>query len=497
MQLLKMIIEWIKSFFKKFFVKKKYPTFLKKENKEKTNIKKTALNSSINNETLPSYMLISSEDKKKLIDQINDLKKKILNDYLKETIIKNTIDLLDDSILKNKYIDEINIYCNNQDLDKLNIKKVLSNFNVNKEKIDKVIDSVNSQIEVTKKSISNIDKIIKYVEEENVSLGSRDIINEKVLSISIDKEYENTNSILLDKDIINVIKNWDELIIDEVNKEYHIVNYVTISTTIIDKLLDKYNKIEDNYYNHRYNKLYYERELQKIKEQVKYLKTLKNKNNVQKEIEKLRKELYTKSKDKYDILYNNEVFLNIDKKCNELLDKVNQKVIDIKNNENKKDNQKTEEERRHEQYLKNILLRFEDLSKARELILLDQYSSNDLEDIYGYINSIYLNFIKGIDQEFNFERNKYKTELIKLYNDINRLISINNKKQFIFIDHINFRMNDLVDAVTFKKRELDNINAHKQVTNNSTLVDEKLEKIKNKYLEKNNKKLIKKNNKDM
>ena len=482
-------------------VKEKHYTFSKEGNSEKARNKKKILNGSINNETLPSYMLVGNEKKDELIRQINNLKKKITNDYLRENIIKNTIDLLDNSIediyLKNKYVDEINNYCNNQDLDKLNIKRILNSYNIDRKKIDKVVDSVNLQIEFAKQSISNIDEIIKYVENNDVSLGSRDIINEKILSIPVDKEYGNTNNIIFDKDIINVIKNWDKLIIDEVNREYHKVNYITISTTMIDKLLNEYNKIEDNYNNHRYNKSYYERELTKIKDQVTYLKTLKNKNSVQKEIEDLRRELYIKSKDKYDILYNDEVFLDINKKCDGLLDKVNQRVIDIKNNDNRKNNQKTKEERNYDQYLKNILLRFEDLSKARELILSNQDSLNNLEDIFIYVNGIYKEFIMGVNQEFNFEKNKYKTELIKLYNDINRLVAINNKKQFIFIDHINFKMDDLLDAVIFKKRELDKINVNKKIIDNSILVDEKLEKIKIRYLENNNKKLIKKNNKDV
>ena len=44
------------------------------------------------------------------------------------------------------------------------------------------------------------------------------------------------------KDLLNSIKSWDKNIIDEVKLEYERVNYVTISTVMIDRIINKYQK---------------------------------------------------------------------------------------------------------------------------------------------------------------------------------------------------------------------------------------------------------------
>ena len=188
----------------------------------------------------------------------------------------------------------------------------------------------------------------------------------------------------------------------------------------------------------------------------------------------MRKELYTKSKDKYDILYNNEIFMNIDNKCDELLNKVNQKVVDIKKNEDNKVFKENKKDKLKEEYLKKILLRFKDLNLSRDLILLHQKRELEIED-YGnlslYLSDVYHEFVKGVSNEFNYQRNKTKTELVKLYNDLNNIISYNKGEKHVSIDHINFKMMDLIDAVKIKKIEVENSIGDFKEISNSNVVD--------------------------
>jgi hypothetical protein len=227
---------------------------------------------------------------------------------------------------------------------------------------------------------------------------------------------------------------------------------------MIDKNITRFRELEENYRKHRFNKHYYEREINRIKQELSTLRDLKNKRVVEEELVRLRKELYTKSKDKYDLLYNNEVFMNFEKECDNLLHKINAKVIDIKKEEVVKE-EKPKDVRKKEEYLENILLRFKDMELAQELILLAQERDKEAikSNIYDYVRYIYQKYDNGIDADFNFSRNKKKTELVILFNELNLAIGNVKKEEFITVDHINFRMQDLVEAVDVKKQELDTI----------------------------------------
>ena len=252
------------------------------------------------------------------------------------------------------------------------------------------------------------------------------------------------------KNTTYVLENVNKNIIDEVLKRYKKINYITITTMLIDEVITNLNRINDNYLHHRYNKSYYEREINNIKKQIKDLRMLKNNPIVNNEIIKLRRELFTKSKDKYDILYNNEIFMNIDKQCDDLINKVNTKVIDIKKNINEEKISKRDE------YLKNILLRFQDLSKSYEIIEnhLMEIKLTNFKEIIDYINNLYSEYLIGIKNQYNFSRNKDKTELVILFNGLNKVIDEINKIDFMPMMHINFKMNDLIDAVIVKMNEL-------------------------------------------
>lgn len=498
MEIIKRIIMWIRSFLAWLFGKNK-KTKNRNKNSEKLNKSKT--NGTYNNTTLPPYMMIDDQGKLILTNNIQNIKRSLLNDDFKKQEIAKIIALISNFIDTN----DIEEYLNKQDFDKLNNKKIdvlLDKVDAKiKEDVYGVINEYQEHSRIIKETIHNLDEITGYIKNNNISYVTSDLINDKLQNIKEDSEKKDEQTVLLDRKFFDTIKKWDKKIIHEVELEYKKVNYVTISNIMIDEIITKYLKIEEDYHNHRFNKSYYERELGKIKEQINFLRKIKNSKEVYEEITKLKKELYTKSKDKYDILYNNEIFLNINKKCDELLSKVNQKVIDIKKKENEKKKEEQEDENEKEkikdEYIKKILLRFQDLNLSRELILLHKNRESEILDYSNtllYLDTVYFDFIHGISDGFNFQRNKTKTELVKLYNDLNNIKSHIKNEEHIPIEHINFKMEDLVDAVVVRKNEVENMINKQKKSLHSTLVDEKIDQIKEQFLEKSHEKVLKKSN---
>lgn len=493
MEIIKKIIMWIRAFFEWLFGKKK--------KKKKTNMNSNPLekkdnsknNSSYSNDTLPSYMIISDQDKLVLLNNIQKVKKQLKDDSFKKREIAKIIALISNFTAT----DQIEEYLNKQDFGKINNTKLdtlLGNIDIKvKKDVYNIIDEYQRNGSIIKETIHNLDEITNFVKHNDISYLTSNLIVDEIQNIPVNENVD-VETALFDKNIFDKIKNWDKKIVDDVKLEYEKVNYVTMSTVMIDKIIKKYQKIEEDYRNHRYNKLYYEKELNKIKEQIDYLKKIKNSSSVYNEITRLKKELYTKSKDKYDILYNNEIFMDIDKKCDELLGRVNQKVIDIKKKENEKQDE-NKKDKMKEEYLKRILLRFQDLNLSRNLILLNKEREKEILDYSNltlYLDMVYLEFTEGISNDFNYQRNKTKTELVKLYNDLNNIKSHIENEEHVSIDHINFKMEDLVDAVTVRKDDVESILHVSKKSPNSILVDEKINTIKENFLEQQQVKVLKK-----
>ena len=443
MTLIKKIINWLINLFKKFFGKKKVTKKIKNNinnARNKRYLKGYGVNiEESSTRVFPLYLMIDSIDKKKLIEktklvEVNLTKIDVPN---KELLIKK-IESIADKLSEN----DISVYQN--------------------EKINEVLESV---------------------------------LNDKEIRIDTKEKID-----LLNRNIFEIIENFDKNIQDKVEKEYQEVNFITISTLLLDETINEIKKLEDNYKKHKYNKYYYEREVEKIKERIKKLQNLRDTVKVREEIELLRKSTYTKSKDKFDLLYNDEIFLNIEKTCDDLVNKVNRKVIDIKKikkdenkeKEEKKDKKEKEDKEEQIELLDNILKRFKDLELARKLLLLQknkEYDINNITELYNRINSVYYEFINGEKVIFNFSRNKTKTELVKLYNEMNYLDYKLTKKEFNFIEHINFQMDDLLDCVISKKESLDSLletkyHYEKEKHEESILVENKLKLLKEKEEEK-------------
>ena len=366
----------------------------------------------------------------------------------------------------------------------------------------KLVEVRLANIEINNKDflLKKIENVVNKLSENDISFYQNEKINEVLDVFLNDKEINNNvheKVTQLNKNISEIIDNFDKIIQDKVAKEYQEVNFITISTLLLDETINEIKKLEDNYKNHKYNKYYYEREVEKIKERIKKLKKLRDTEKVREEIELLRKSIYTKSKDKFDLLYNDEIFLNIEKTCDDLVNKVNRKVIDIKKikkEDSKEKQEKKDKENKDEQkeIFDNILKRFKDLELARKILLLrrnEEYDINNINELYNRINSAYYEFINGEKVIFNFSRNKTKTELVKLYNEMNYLDCKLTKQEYNFIEHINFQMDDLLDSVISKKEKLDNLleikyHYEKEKHEESILVENKLKLLKEKEEEK-------------
>ena len=476
------LIELIKSLFKK---NKKQKSAIKKETLSTKGKKNKISLNAIVNETMPGYMLISNSEQDKLIYSISLMKNALLEEVQREK------ELEEQKLIKeisNKYNIKVN-----RILDKKDLEIVISELSDdNKKAVINKFDNIIQRENDFKVHIKEIDKVIDEISKRKISVISENeienevsnIINDKNKEIDVDKKITAFN-----QNVEWIINNIDEDFLNTVIKEYNVVNYVTISTKIIDKNYSRYKQLEEDFKNHRYNKFYYEREINKIKHELKQIQDLKNKKEVSEHIEKLKKELYKKNKDKYDLLYNNELFMKFNKECDNLLDRINVKVIDIKkkeeSKEEKKDNKEDENEKKKRR-LESIILRFQDMELARKLIMLSQEEDNELinDNQIDFLNHIFEKNQIGLEENFNYLRNKRKAELVIFFNELNMVISKEKKEPFISIDHINFRLNDLEEAVEVKKSEVKKMFNYEEI--NELKKEDKVKSLV--YNEKNNKK---------
>ena len=498
MHLIKKIISWLISLFHMLFKSKKKNTKVNKvsqnSNTETNKTNKVKIITGVIDETIPSYMFLPLSEKKELISKINELKKEITkrSDNYFNSEISNIIDILDKCNLKdNSELKEmIESFKNN--LNKSFNKNTNKQFELlvnylpkdKKDDISLKYNSIYHDRKVINENINNLDITIDKLEKRNITLIEKNSIEDKIDNFINSKNtnlLEDVNNI--NSDILYTMKNINKNIIDKVKIEYKKINYVTLTTELLDEIQLKFKKIESEYNSHLYNKYYYEREINKIKKHILELKELKNKPEVYSEILKLRKELYTKSKDKYDILYNNEVFMNINEQCDNLIGKVNAKVVDIKKEKKEKEAKKD----KNKEYLKKIILRFKDMELARELIIgNEQEDFDNYKEMILYIKNIYEGYSDIELPPFNFERNKQKTELIILFNKLNKVNCHLKKEKYLPIEHINFRMNDILDAVNYKKEELSKIMLKEyNIDISNKFVDEKINNLMKK--EKSNK----------
>lgn len=446
-------------------------------------------------------------------------KKKQMKKKKVQTLINNN-----DQIKKDKYVLNINLNNDNKSstigtfYPKLSSKNKLllhRKGNTLKKKI------IGLELKNNEVNIKIVDNVLKIINEEPIYLNQAIEINNLLNNINNDQELNlNTNeklNILKDNISIIIDKKLDEYetkILKKAYHEYKEVNYVIVTTLLIDDIIDEINELNEDFNKNKYTKIEYEKKLKKIKDKINKLETINNRKEVQDEIDNLRKDFYTKKKDKYDLLYNEEVFININNKCDELLKQINEKEKDIihkkrviiekkeekqkekeelkKKKKDEKDKQKEEFEK---EYNENIIKRFIDMEFAHKLILLREKRRKKLvnkEDIIMETIHYYNDFLIGETQKFNFERNKVKTEVTKLYNDITSTICSIEKKEFIPLEHINIKLDVLVGETLERQEILNDIIEKKydykmKETENNQKVTNKLTNVLNTEKEKEKK----------
>lgn len=432
--LIKKIINWLKRLFNKLFGKKKITKKIKNNihnAKNKRYLKGYGVFvEDAYSESFPLYLYLNKEEKKKIVEKINQIKEELLN--------------------------------------------------------------VNNELE--KKEISDLNNLITKIEKNDISVYQGQRIHEKLETLpkigDMNKTLISKNISQMVNEITEIIHNFDANIQEKVKKEYNKVNYITLTTLLIDETNEELRNLEDNYKKHRYNKSYYDRELKKIKDRIKNLRKIRDSKSVCDEILALRKELYTKSKDKYDLLYNEEIFLNIEKECDDMLKKVNKRIVDLKKITNKEKQEEKipekiedeKEKQRQEEMLENILKRFQDMKLAEEILLLNNQNEvkiTSIKDLVDFMDQSYYDFINGEKAIFHFEKNKTRTELAKLYNDLEFINGHLNEREIMMIEHINYSLDDLLEKTIAKKKEVESslkekYNYQEDKHESAILVDNKL-----------------------
>lgn len=364
----------------------------------------------------------------------------------------------------------------------------------------KELEKLNKKIEILKRKIQgvnddtldeeldNIKKISEIINNNNQVLVSHiDELSEMIDTTLKDKELNlNTNEKInvLKENITNLfdenLKDYEKHIIEKAYYEYEKVNYVIVTSMLIDEIYDEFEMINDNYHKNRYSRKDFINKVKEIEKKLERLERINNREEVQKEIELLKNDLYTKRKDKYDLLYNKEIFINLEKQCDDVIkqveinekkakeDKVEKQKIEekFKQEEVEKEKKKNELEKQKEELEdeklreENILKRFIDLELARQILTVREIEKlkkfkkeNVVEDT---LNS-YQEFLTGDNNSFNFVRNKIKLEVAKLYNDTLRNICVLEEMPFNPVEHINIKLSDMVEETLSNQERLNNL----------------------------------------
>lgn len=369
--------------------------------------------------------------------------------------------------------------------------------------LPKEIENLNRKIDIIKKRIiANNDKNIDE-EINNLQIINEIINNDKIFVNQIDELNNIIDLTLYDKELhlntnekINILKDgitnliddnlkdYEKHIIEKAYYEYDKVNYIVVTTILIDELQKELQNINQDFISNRHNKHYYFDKIRKIEERLERISKINNKEEVQRELEQLKSDFYTKRKDKYDLLYNNEIFTNLKNKCNQILENVEVKEqekkkikVELRKEKLKKEQQEKEQKKKELQEKKeellaekqredNILKRFMDLELARQILMKRELEKlkKEKKDIVKDTLESYDEFLIGENNTFNFSRNKLKTEVAKLYNDTLRNICALEDAPYMPIEHINIKLSSLVSETIENQQRLNAlINKEKKV----------------------------------
>ena len=368
------------------------------------------------------------------------------------------------------------------------IKEVIAKSMPVKE--EKVVDkTVDIKQELKEKEPLNI------AQQEDIKEVLEEAVNDKELHIDTEEKINN-----IKKEINTIMDNklnkHEKDIIEKAYYKYEKVNYVVATTVEIEELEDELKDLKENLKTNKHKKSYYVDKVKQIEKKIKRLKKINKNPKVYDELERLKDDFYTKSIDKYDLLYTKEVFINLDKQCEDILDYVDAKEKEEKQEEKARKEQRAiekEEEKKKQQEIEkqkelererirqeneerqtNILKRYLDLKRSNSILIMNSILHNDRlarEDLIQVLQIDYDDFLMGEANEFNFERNKRKTEVGKLYNNLLEVLSREQKVPFVPIEHINYQYQELLEDTISTKEAVERMAFKK--TGHDIMMDER------------------------
>ena len=403
-----------------------------------------------------------------------------------------------------------------------NIEEELKTLKEIKEVIKKtevVDDKKEEKAEVVKedKEKEEIKIDLNVAQQEDIKTVLEDAVEDKELHVNTEEKINNIKK-EIDKIVDNKLNKHEKDIIEKAYYKYEKVNYVVATTMEIEELEEDLKELQESVKLNNKKKSYYLDKVKEIEKKIKRLRKINKNPKVYDELERLKDDFYTKSIDKYDLLYSKEVFINLDKQCEDILD-----IIDTREKENKQSDKEQKEEREKEkeedrikrqleeakkekereerrkerqEYIKNIIKRYLDLKLSNSIIMTnilihhERLKNRDIADV---LLDDYEDFINGESNDFNFDRNKKKTEVCKLYNNLLEVLSNEQKVPFTPVEHINYQYQTLledtlatkeaVEGMAFKKTGKDVMLDHRSVAVSDKLDNElQLEKNRNREM---------------
>ena len=414
--------------------------------------------------------------------------------YTEAKELKSIQDLIDE--LEKKVID-INDENLEKELDNLKeIKKVIENKiaikeekkeEVKKEKEEKKEEKVNKVEKQEEKVVEPLEPVkeepLNVAQTEDIKEVLEEAVNDKELNVNTDEKINNIKK-EINKIVDDRINTYEKKIIEKAYFKYDKVNYVVTTTLEIEDLEKDIKELQDNLNTNKHKKSYYVDKVREIEKKIERLKKINKNPKVYDELQRLKEDFYTKSIDKYDLLYNKEVFINLEEQCDNIIEKITvkekeQEEIEEKEKEEKKEAKRQEKEREkeirelrrqereqrrkeQEEYRDNIIKRYLDLKKANTILLTNsiihrERIKNNNNNMAKTLLDDYDDFLEGEENTFNFDRNKNKTEVGKLYNNLLEVLSNEQGIEFYPIEHINYQYQELLEETLLTKEAVEDI----------------------------------------
>ncbi len=351
-------------------------------------------------------------------------------------------------------------------------------------------------------TIKKIDEI-KEVVNKNLTVMQTEEIKEILHESIKDPEVSVTKEEKIDKikkDINEVVDNkldkHEKDLIEKACEKYEKVNYVIATTVEIEEIEKDLKDLADEIKVNNHKKNYYVDKINEIKKKIERLQKINKIPSVYEELERLKEDFYTKEHDKYDLLYNKEVFINLDQQCDELLETIEtrekeQEVIKVEQKEAREEREREEHQKRVEQeqqreeererrqaekdeYIDNIIKRYRDLKIAADLIstgIIFHALRKKNKSIVQVLQDDYDDFLRGEDAPFEFDRNRRKTEVAVLYNNLLETLTGYQGLPFEPVMHINYPYQNLLEETLAVKDTVDRMTTAK--TGHDMVMDEK------------------------